>query len=80
MNNRFKTDFLYSSSSFLTGLGSVLNIGGHFHEYNSSENPDEIAIASDWRMIGQDIRDALKKAATEAGPISTADHERKQAA
>ncbi|HEV2328740.1 MAG TPA: hypothetical protein VGY56_08135 [Verrucomicrobiae bacterium] len=62
MNNRFKTGFLYGSSSFAGGVGSVLNIYGHFHDYNSSHNPDEIAIANDWKMIGQDIRDALENA------------------
>jgi hypothetical protein len=80
MNNRSKTDFLCPTSSFLMGLASVLNITGNFHEYNTSENPDGIAIASDWRMIGHDVRDALKRAATEARPTSTVDHERKQAA
>lgn len=78
--NRFKTGFLCSPSSFLLGLGSVLNVRGQAHEYNASENPDEIAIANDWRMIGQDLRDALERAATEARPTTTADHERKQAA
>lgn len=47
------------------GMGSVLNICGHNHKYNESGNPDEIAISHDWHMVGQDIRDALKKAETE---------------
>jgi hypothetical protein len=46
-------------------MGSVLNICGHNHKYNESGNPDEIAISHDWHMVGQDIRDALKKAETE---------------
>ena len=62
---RFKTDFLSESSSFLAGMGSVLNICGRNHKYNESEYPDEIAISHDWHMVGQDIRDALKKAETE---------------
>jgi hypothetical protein len=77
--NRFKTDFLCSTSSFLMGLGSVLNVGTQTHEYNAAEHPDEIAIASDWRMIGQDIRDALDRAATEVLPSSPADRDQKQA-
>ena len=80
MNNRFETDFLCAPSSFLMGFGSVLNIGGEFQEYNTSNNPDNIAIATDWLMIGQDMRDALERAETEARPTSTAGHERKQAA
>jgi hypothetical protein len=62
---RFTTDFLCGSSSFLAGMGSVLNIRGHHHQYNESDNPDEIALSHDWQMVGQDIRDALKKADAE---------------
>jgi hypothetical protein len=69
MNNRSKTDFLYAAPSFLMGIGGVLNIGGRFHEYNTSENPDQIAIASDWEMIGQDLRDALESLSPEIGPV-----------
>src|SRR5882724_807268 len=72
--NRIKTDFLCTSSSFLTGLGSVLNLNGQHHVYNSCDNPDEIAIAADWRMIGQDIKDALARAKTEAQTPSPVDH------
>jgi hypothetical protein len=62
MNDRFKTDFLCSSSSFLGGFGSVLNLQGHLFEYNCSRDPDRIALAQDWRMVGQDISDAMEKA------------------
>ena len=65
MNNRFKTDFLCASSNFLTGFGSVLNLEGRIYEYNCSENPDKLALANDWRMIGQDISDSLEKAKTQ---------------
>ena len=70
MNNRFKTDFLSASSSFLTGMGSVVNIRGHLYDYNSSDDPDQLAIAQDWQMVGQDMRDALKKAEKEFEPIA----------
>ncbi len=63
--NRFKTDFLCASSTFVRGFGSVLNLRGSFYDYNRSNSPDEIAIAHDWRMIGQDLRDALEKAERE---------------
>jgi hypothetical protein len=62
---RLRTDFLCESSSFLAGMGSVLNIRGQRHKYNESENPDEIALSHDWHMVGQDIRDAIKKAEAE---------------
>jgi hypothetical protein len=74
MNNRFKTDFLFESSSFLTGMGSVLNLNGRIYDYNASEDPDEIAIASDWLIVGQDIRDALERAPEELGAL--VQHER----
>lgn len=64
MNDRFKTDFLCPSSNFLAGFGSVLNLEGQLYEYNSSEDPDRVALANDWRMVGQDISDALEKAKT----------------
>jgi hypothetical protein len=62
MRGRLKTDFLCESSSFLAGMGTVLNLRGQSHEYNSSEDPDEIAISHDWHMIGQDMREALQRA------------------
>jgi hypothetical protein len=62
---RFTTDFLCASSSFLAGMGSVLNVRGQGHKYNESENPDEIAISLDWHLIGQDMRDALERAEAE---------------
>lgn len=67
MNNRLKTDFLCPSTSFLTGFGSVLNLHGHLYEYNCSADPDTIAIRNDWRMVGQEISDSLKRAKTEFG-------------
>jgi hypothetical protein len=80
MNQRFKTDFLFASSSFAMGFGSVLNFTGNLHDYNTPENPDRIAIANDWRMIGQDIRDAINKAASESRPIPAESHERSKPA
>ena len=65
MNTRLKTDFLCESSSFMAGMGSVLNLRGQAHEYNNSVDPDDVAIAHDWHMIGQDMRDALQKAKAE---------------
>lgn len=70
MNNRFKTDFLCSKSSFLTGYGSVLNLSGHLYDYNVCDDPDEVAIANDWNMVGQDIQDALDRAKVEFEPIA----------
>ncbi|MDX1950615.1 MAG: hypothetical protein SFY81_00435 [Verrucomicrobiota bacterium] len=76
MNDRFKTDFLCTSSSFLAGFGSVISLDGDLYHYNTSENPDEIAVSQDWLMVGQDIEDALNKGVS--GGITGA-NERQQA-
>lgn len=60
--NQLKTDFLCETSNFWAGMGSVLNLGGVGHQYNTSDNPDEIAISHDWHMVGQDLRGAVKQA------------------
>ena len=59
--DRLSTDFLCSSSSFLAGIGSVLNIAGQTVDYNTSEDPDKIAMTNDWRMIGQDFADVMEE-------------------
>jgi hypothetical protein len=61
-SKNFQTDFLTPRSSFLVGMGSVLNLGGNYFGYNESESEgkaDERAIACDWKMIGQDVRQVL---------------------
>lgn len=62
MNGDIKTDFLTATSTFLIGMGSVLNVGGNYFSYNTSataEEADRIALASDWAITGQDIRNEL---------------------
>jgi hypothetical protein len=70
MNDRLKTGFLLKQSSFIIGLGSVLNLSGRVCEYNESENPDQLAILNDWRVVGQDIEDSLGKAKKEMRPAA----------
>jgi hypothetical protein len=56
-----KTGFLYATPSFMAGVGRVLDLWGIFDEYNSStsdQEADAIALYSDWRITGQDLRDA----------------------
>ena len=67
MHCNFKTDLLTATSTFIIGMGSVMNLGGNYFNYNScptAEEADRIALASDWAMTGQDIRaelDELKR-------------------
>ncbi|MGD1032583.1 MAG: hypothetical protein ABSA05_15750 [Opitutaceae bacterium] len=59
------TDFLTASSSFTTGMGSAVAIGGNFYGFNYSKTPDEAdarALRADWIMIGKDLSDVMKKA------------------
>jgi hypothetical protein len=62
MSQRAQTDFLFPTGGFLTGAGSVFNIAGSYFLYNATsedEDADSRAIACDWSMVGQDIRDAM---------------------
>ena len=56
-----RTDFLCSKSSFLGGAGSVLGLFGGLFDYNSSNDADGRAIASDWKCIGEDISDTVEE-------------------
>ena len=62
MNFKEKTDFLTPESSFLVGMGTCLNIQGNYFTYNTSESSleaDERAIGTDWKIIGNDLRNAI---------------------
>ena len=57
------TDLLYVKQSFLRGLGSLGNLGGKVLS-NSSRTPeiaDKKAIASDWQVVGADLKGATQK-------------------
>jgi hypothetical protein len=56
--NIYRSDFLFTRSSFLTGAGSVLNISGNYFPFNyskSDEDADSKAIEFDWGMVGLDL-------------------------
>lgn len=58
----YKTDFLFSEGSVELGAGSVLDLTGSYFSYNLSPNGQEAdrrAIASDWGVIGQDLKKAI---------------------
>jgi len=63
MNKNTRTDFLAPKSSFLTGMGSILNIAGSYYDYNYSKSnaeDDFKAIKSDWQMIGNDMQKVIE--------------------
>jgi hypothetical protein len=63
-NTHFRTAFLLPRNNFFVGMGSVLNIRGSYFKYASSKSAqaaDKKAIASDWGMVGQDMKSASRK-------------------
>ena len=68
MNDRVYSDFLVPEDSFLTGAAAIFNLGGSFYTYNRSGTPqdgDRRAIAQDFAMVGQDIRDMAEEISKE---------------
>jgi len=60
--------FLFGSFGFFEGMGRVLDIGGTMVVYNDSPTvveADNRALNSDWRVVGDDIRNAMKYAEKE---------------
>jgi hypothetical protein len=56
-----RTDFLFAQPSFWSGVGRLLDLWSKFDDYNispSAEEADMRALYSDWRITGQDVRDA----------------------
>jgi hypothetical protein len=63
-----RTSFLFVEPSALTGAGRVIDLWGGFDLYSISRCSDDAdlrAVYADWRMVGQDIRDTLPRAARE---------------
>ena len=63
-----KRNFLFARPSFLKGVGSILNIGATGKVYNSARSVAEAdlkAIRSDWKIIGNDMREALDEYKTQ---------------
>ena len=61
---RYRTNVLFSRPSFISGLGSVINVAGNYFEFkysNSGEEADRKALESDWDVIGDDLRNTIKK-------------------
>jgi hypothetical protein len=61
-----RTDFLVASPGFLTGCARILDIGAtlRYYSYTISDTPaeaDTTAMASDWRVVGDDLRKAIEQ-------------------
>lgn len=58
----YRTDYLFPSTSFMVGIGSVLDLFASYFKFNyssSEKQADSTAIESDFGTIGKDIREVL---------------------
>ena len=61
--NDIDTTFLFSTPSLLSGMARMLDIYGQLDSYNISETEemaDAKALYSDFRIVGQDLRQAIE--------------------
>lgn len=64
------SELLFARPSFLEGMARLFDFGNTLSEYNNSLTPeqaDRLAIASDWRAIGLDMRHAMDEFASQHG-------------
>ncbi len=63
---------LFALPSFMEGVGSVIDLAGSFHNYNSSESlydADFKAMKSDWQTIENDFRNAFESLRQEVNEL-----------
>ena len=61
-----QTDFLFAKPSALSGVARLIDLSGLFDDYNRSQHPGEAdikALLSDWYIVGQDLKYAIKEEA-----------------
>ena len=54
--------FLFGSFGFFEGMARVMDLGATMVVYNDSptiEEADNLALASDWRAVGDDIQSVM---------------------
>jgi hypothetical protein len=59
-----RSDFLVAQPSALSGIAKIASPLGAFDGYNFSRSPeaaDANAIAADWRIVGNDLRNAMEQ-------------------
>lgn len=64
MIDRFiQSSNLYNSPSFFKGFARIFDLFGQFDKYythTTEEEADKNAISRDWKIVGNDILNALK--------------------
>lgn len=64
MVKKVQSDFLFAEPSFSSGVARIFDLFGQFDQYNISKTPaeaDNKAIHADWRVVGQDMADAVEQ-------------------
>ena len=65
MTDRFiQSSNLYNSPSFLKGIARIFDLFGqldNYYTHRTEEEADTNAISRDWKIVGNDILNALKK-------------------
>lgn len=59
-----RPDFLFATPSFLSGVARTLDLGAQFDSYNESltqQAADANAIRCDWRIVGENLFDAMRQ-------------------
>lgn len=57
------SSYLFSTPSFIEGVGRLLDFGSTLNNYNYSKSDKEAdyrAISSDWRAVGNDMREVME--------------------
>ena len=57
--NDIYSDFLYARPSIVEGMARVMDIGDTLNSYNTSDDPDTVALMMDWLAVGQAMRGAI---------------------
>lgn len=60
----YSTFNILSKPSFLTGIGSLLNVYGNHYRFKTFPRPtmaDRTAIENDWGVIGKDILESIDR-------------------
>ena len=61
-----QTDFLFAKPSAVSGVARLVDLTGLFDDYNRSQDSGEAdvkALLSDWYIVGQDLKYAIKEVA-----------------
>lgn len=76
--NKVRSDFLFATTTFISGAARVLDLYGVYDRYNASPTEYEAdykAVLSDWGTVGQDIFSATKQFESSLPPSSIARHD-----